>query len=116
MKPTLLFALLLTLATPAAFAKGKKETKTKPLKDEETFKTLDKDGDNLLSKEELSAFHPSAADAKNRKKRNPKDHASEDFEKLDTDKDHKLTLEEFSKRETNPANREGNRKKKKRTP
>ena len=113
MKPTLLFALLLTLTTPAAFAKGPKEAKTKTLKDEETFKTLDKDGDHLLSKDEFSAIHPSGPDAKTRKKKQPTANASEDFEKLDTDKDGKLTLEEFSKREANPAKQEGNRKKKK---
>ena len=113
MKLTLLFALLLTITTPAAFAKGPKEAKTKTLKDEETFKALDKDGDNLLSKDEFSTSHPYAAEAKTRKKRKPNSITAEDFQKLDADKDGKLTLEEFSKREANPDNQKGNRKKKK---
>ena len=55
MRPILLFAFLLTVSAPSVFAKGPKEGKTKTLTDEETFKALDKDGDNLLSKEEFCA-------------------------------------------------------------
>jgi hypothetical protein len=109
MRPILLFAFLLTVSAPSVFAKGPKEGKTKTLTDEETFKALDKDGDNLLSKEEFCAPPPASADAKPRQKRGLKARSAEEFETLDADKDGKLTLEEFGKRTEAPA--EGPQKK-----
>lgn len=113
MKPALLLALLLTLAAPAAFAKNPKEPKTKTLKDEEAFKALDQDGDNLLSKEEFCAKAAAPADGNTPRKGRANPNTGEDFEKLDADKDGRLTLEEFSHREATPAGQENNRKKRK---
>lgn len=109
MRPTLLLTLLLATATTPTFAKGPKEKKTETLTNEEAFKSLDKDGDNLLSKEEFCAGTTEGKKSKKTKATSP---AEEQFEKLDTDKDGKLTLEEFSKREAAPEGAERKKKSK----
>ena len=113
MRPTFLLLLLLATASLPTFAKPPKEQKTKTLTDEEAFKALDKDGDNLISKDEFSAGAPPSEEGRKSKRTKASSNAGEDFEKLDADKDGKLTLEEFSKRE--PVAGKPDRKKRKAT-
>ncbi len=98
MKCLLILCLGLTLAAPPASAKARPD-RTKPQSHETAFKSLDKDGNSLLSLEEFSS---GAADPAQ---------AATEFAKLDTDKDGTLTLEEFSAR-ADPKAREPKKKRK----